>query len=81
MTPPLAPPNGTPTTAHFHVIQAASALTSSRWTSGANRIPPFDGPSTSLWITRYPSNTLSDPLSMTTGTLVMWMRDGLRRYS
>ena len=52
VTPPLAPPNGTPTTAHFQVIQAASALTSSTCTSGANRMPPFDGPSTSEWITR-----------------------------
>ncbi len=29
MTPPLAPPNGMFTTAHFQVIQAASARTSS----------------------------------------------------
>jgi hypothetical protein len=35
MTPPFAPPNGTLTTAHFHVIHAASARTSSSETSGA----------------------------------------------
>ena len=34
MTPPLPPPNGMFTTAHFHVIQVASALTSSSVTCG-----------------------------------------------
>ena len=29
-TPPLAPPKGSPISAHFHVIHIASALTSSR---------------------------------------------------
>ena len=33
-TPPLAPPYGIPTSAHFQVIHIASALTSSRLTSG-----------------------------------------------
>ena len=33
--PPLAPPKGMLTTAHFHVIQLASARTSSSVTSGA----------------------------------------------
>ena len=33
-TPPLAPPNGRPISAHFHVIHIASALTSSSVTSG-----------------------------------------------
>ena len=32
--PPLAPPNGMPVRAHFHVIHIASARTSSRVTSG-----------------------------------------------
>ncbi len=32
--PPLAPPNGMLTTAHFQVIHIASALTSSRVTFG-----------------------------------------------
>jgi len=32
--PPLPPPKGMPTTAHFHVIQAASAIISSSVTSG-----------------------------------------------
>src|SRR5205823_8137433 len=44
ITPPLAPPNGIFTTAHFQVIQVASARTSSSETSGAKRIPPFPGP-------------------------------------
>ena len=35
ITPPFAPPNGMFTTAHFHVIQVASARTSSIDTSGA----------------------------------------------
>jgi hypothetical protein len=34
MTPPLPPPNGMCATAHFHVIHAASAVTSSSDTSG-----------------------------------------------
>ena len=33
-TPPFAPPNGMPISAHFHVIHIASALTSSTVTSG-----------------------------------------------
>jgi hypothetical protein len=33
-TPPLAPPNGIPDSAHFHVIHIASDLTSSSVTSG-----------------------------------------------
>ena len=33
MTPPLPPPYGMPTTAHFQVIHIARALTSSRLTS------------------------------------------------
>jgi len=33
-TPPLAPPNGIPATAVFHVISVASARTSSRSTAG-----------------------------------------------
>ena len=42
--PPLAPPNGMLTTAHFQVIHIASALTSSSVTPGWNRMPPFEGP-------------------------------------
>src|SRR5262249_32493657 len=34
VTPPLPPPNGMCATAHFQVIQAASAVTSSRVTAG-----------------------------------------------
>src|SRR5438067_1352744 len=38
MTPPLPPPNGTLTTAHFQVIQAARARTSSRVALGAGSV-------------------------------------------
>src|ERR1039458_8749076 len=41
ITPPLAPPKGMLTTAHFHVIQLAKARTSSSVTSGEQRMPPF----------------------------------------
>src|SRR4029078_11289305 len=50
-TPPFAPPNGTSTTAHFHVIHAASARTSSAVTEVSKRIPPLPGPLAVLWIT------------------------------
>ena len=43
-TPPFAPPKGMLTSAHFQVIHAASALTSSRVTLRSKRIPPFAGP-------------------------------------
>ncbi len=52
MTPPLAPPNGTSITAHFQVIQVASAFTSDADTEGWNRIPPLPGPRTVLCSTR-----------------------------
>src|SRR5437764_15075636 len=67
-TPPLAPPNGIPDRAHFHVIHIASDLTSSSVTSGWYRIPPFDGPRATLCVTRYPWKTCVDPLSIETGT-------------
>ena len=44
MTPPLAPPKGMLTTAHFQVIQAASAVTSSSVTFMSKRMPPLAGP-------------------------------------
>ena len=62
-TPPFAPPNGIFTTAHFHVIHAAKALTSSIVTLESNRIPPFPGPRDVLWITRYPVKTSTSPVS------------------
>ena len=52
MTPPLAPPNGMLTSAHFHVIHIASALTSSSVTSGWKRMPPLPGPRDILCCTR-----------------------------
>ena len=42
--PPLAPPNGMLTTAHFQVIHIARAFTSSSVTPGWYRMPPLDGP-------------------------------------
>ncbi len=41
LTPPLAPPKGTPATAVFQVISEASARTSSMFTSGWKRMPPL----------------------------------------
>ncbi len=52
MTPPLAPPKGMLTSAHFQVIHIASALTSSSVTSGWKRIPPLPGPRARLCCTR-----------------------------
>ena len=53
-TPPLEPPNGMLTSAHFHVIHAASALTSSSVTLRSKRMPPLAGPRDVLYNTRYP---------------------------
>ncbi len=52
MTPPLAPPKGMLTTAHFQVIQAARARTSSSETFLSNRMPPLPGPRAMLCSTR-----------------------------
>ena len=52
VTPPLAPPNGTSTSAHFQVIHIASARTSSRSVCGWNRRPPLAGPRATLCWTR-----------------------------
>ena len=43
ITPPIAPPSGSPTMAVFHVIHVASALISSSVTLGWKRVPPFAG--------------------------------------
>ena len=51
-TPPFAPPYGMPTTAHFHVIHIASALTSPSETDGWYRMPPLPGPRVVLCCTR-----------------------------
>src|SRR3989442_14447152 len=50
-TPPFDPPNGMFTSAHFHVIHAASAFTSSSVTLRSNRIPPLAGPPDGLYNT------------------------------
>src|SRR4029450_7558919 len=56
------------TVAHFQVIQAASALTSSSVTFGWYRMPPFAGPRARLCCTRYPVRTLTEPSSISVGT-------------
>src|SRR5256886_1199454 len=67
------------TSAHFQVIQAASALTSSSVTFRSNRMPPFAGPRDVLYSTRYPVYTSSTPESRSTGTDTMICFSGLRR--
>ena len=67
------------TKAHFQVIQAARAVTSSRFTFEAKRMPPFPGPRVVLYNTRYPVNTLTSPLSSWTGTDTMTCFSGWRR--
>ena len=67
----MAPPNGRFTTAHFQVIQAASAVTSSRFTAMSKRMPPLAGPRDVLYSTRWPVNTFTSPLSIITGTLIV----------
>src|SRR6185503_7318687 len=67
VTPPFAPPNGSPISEHFHVIHIASAFTSSSVTSGWYRMPPFDGPRAMLWVTRYPVNARTEPSSSDVG--------------
>ena len=79
MTPPLAPPKGMLTTAHFQVIQAARARTSSRVTFLSNRMPPLPGPRAMLWRTRYPMNTSMRPSSMAIGIETFVSRTGSRR--
>ncbi len=71
ITPPFPPPNGRFTTAHFQVIQAASALTSSSVTARSNRMPPLAGPREVLWRTRMPVYTSISPLSRMIGMETM----------
>ena len=81
VTPPLPPPNGRSTTAHFHVIQNASAVTSSSVTPGWKRMPPFAGPRAKLYCTRYPVKTSMPPLSRWNGIEKMIWRDGCVRIA
>src|SRR5271156_630830 len=78
-TPPFAPPNGMSAMLHFHVIQAASAFTSSRETWGWYLIPPLKGPLASLYCTRYPLNILVFPSSILTGKVTLITFFGSRR--
>ena len=76
MMPPLAPPNGMPTTVHFQVIHIARALTSSNVTLGWYLMPPLHGPRAELCWTRNPVNMRMDPLSIFTGMLTVSSRLG-----
>src|SRR5689334_4058991 len=69
------------TTAHFHVIHIASALTSSIVTPGWKRMPPLDGPRAIECWTRCPTNTLTRLLSIRTGIETVSWRLGERRTS
>ncbi len=81
MTPPLPPPSGMSTTAHFQVIHMASARTVSTVSCGWKRMPPLQGPRASLCCTRKPRNTFTLPSSMRTGMLKAYSRIGLRSRS
>jgi hypothetical protein len=72
--PPLAPPKGMLTTAHFQVIHMARAFISSRSTSGWYRIPPLAGPRVVLCWMRYPVKILMVPSSILTGKLTVSSR-------
>ncbi len=48
-----SPPNGTSTTAHFHVISDASAMVSLMSTCGDRRTPPLVGVRCDVWCARY----------------------------
>src|SRR3989344_2451642 len=80
-TPPLAPPNGISTQAHFNVMRNARVLTSSKSTSGWNLIPPFVGPRASLNWTLCATNLLTVPLSMRTGIINVKLLVGCLRIS
>jgi hypothetical protein len=81
VTPPFPPPNGRSTTAHFQVIQKASAVTSSSVTPGWKRIPPFAGPRAKLYCTRYPVKTSIPPSSRWNGIEKMICREGWVRIA
>ncbi len=81
MTPPLPPPSGMSTTAHFQVIHVARARTVSSVSCGWKRMPPLFGPRASLCCTRNPRNTLTFPSSMRTGMANWNSRIGHRSRS
>jgi hypothetical protein len=56
-TPPLPPPRGMSTSAHFQVIHIARARTVSIVSCGWKRMPPLLGPRASLCCTRKPLKT------------------------
>ncbi len=80
-TPPLAPPSGMSTTAHFQVIHIARARTVSIVSWGWKRMPPLEGPRASLCCTRKPRKTFTRPSSMRTGMLKAYSRIGWRSKS
>ena len=81
ITPPLPPPRGMSTTAHFQVIHMDRARTVSMVSWGWKRMPPLQGPRASLCWTRKPWKTLTVPSSMRTGMLKWYSRSGLRSSS
>src|SRR5258706_11949686 len=68
-----------PTTAHFHVIHIARALTSPSVALGWYRIPPFPGPREVLCCTRYPVKTFTAPSCIRTGKWTVSSRWHSRR--
>ncbi len=81
ITPPLLPPRGMSTTAHFQVIHIDRARTVSIVSIGWNRMPPFPGPRASLCWTLNPRKMLTDPSSIFTGMLNVNSRIGERSRS
>src|SRR3989338_1225326 len=80
-TPPLAPPKGMLTTAHFNVIRKASVFTSSKSTSWWNLMPPLVGPLALLNCILYPVNIFVLPSSIITGKLKVKLLLGVVRIS
>src|SRR2546430_4983335 len=68
-----------PTTAHFHVIHIARALTSPSVALGWYRMPPFPGPREVLCWTRYPVKTFTAPSCIRTGKWTVSSRWHSRR--
>ena len=67
ITPPLAPPKGMFTTAHFQVIQLARARTSSRLTSGRVADAALGGTARDGVLDAIAGENFERPSSMLTG--------------
>lgn len=77
LIPPFPPPYGRFTTAFFHVIQAARAISDGSSSSGWYLIPPLVGPRASLWWTLTPLNVFTVPSSIFIGNDTSRMALGL----